>query len=568
MPCENDYSNCHNHSHRGADLIPRLSHSSSAPQARTTEIKLSEQSLHKVVSDSSLLRMLTSAVKSVDGKFHWKQPDGIIITCLNGQPPHDWEHQVGRVVQKFFQEIEAAVPTARSAPQKPDITAWRNNSSSEMHETPMPSLASSHSVTKRLMPATDILEDTIPHLKPCQLKVLRIPTALERFIKGYPGLEVTVDEVTKTAKVRAPEDAMSKAFSDILAFVALLREVKIRLSPALVEMYKKEDTKDWIHTTLIGKHELVCHWELCDDLIVLSGQSSDLSRLEKMFRSAFEEKKVEIEKKEQCLLKLPAWLSFLESLQESRAKYPTPVVLPEGCNIVIVDTPSNVNKTRLKLKNFFDENRLEEKTLKIDQNHLKFLKCYFTEEIKEVHKRAKDMGVSVNFNKTGMVAEGPKDNLPGTVREVKELVSRIKEDQMTFKKPGAAKYLTGDKGQEFLQQTGLATECFITTSDDGKMSSTHSVGRVLAEVKLGPDQQLLIVQGDITQCEVDGIVNAANGQLNHGGGVAAAIVKAGKTTFFLHSVQFESFLCKLEGYKSLAVINIAVSAYTGVCLEV
>ena len=170
------------------------------------------------------------------------------------------------------------------------------------------------------------------------------------------------------------------------------------------------------------------------------------------------------------------------------------------------------------------------------------------------------MGVSVNFNKTGMVAEGPKDNLPGTVREVKELLSRIKEDKMTFKKPGAAKYLTGDKGQEFLQQTGLATECFITTSDDGKMSSTHSVGRVLAEVKLGPDQQLLIVQGDITQWEVDGIVNAANGQLNHGGGVAAAIVKAGKTTFFLNSVQFESFLCKLEGYKSLAVINVVLGS--------
>lgn len=484
------------------------------------------------MSDSSLLRKLTSALKSVDGKFCWKQPDVIIITCLNGQPPHDWEHQVGKVVQQFFQEIETAIPTAKSAPQKPD----RNNSSSEMHETPMPSLASSHSVTKRLMPATDILEDTIPHLKPCQLKVLRIPTALEKFIKGCPGLEVTVDEVTKTAKVRAPEDMMKKAFSDILAFVTFLREVKIRLSPALVKMYKKEDTKDWIHTTLIGKHELVCHWELRDDLIVLSGQSSDLSRLEKMFCSAFEETKVEIEKKEQCLLKLPAWLSFLDSLQESRAKYPTPVVLPEGCNIIIVDTPSNVSKTCLKLKNFFRENRLEEKTLKIDQNHLKFLKHYCTEEIKEVHKRAKGVGVSVNFNKTGMVAEGPKDNLPGTVREVKELVSRIKEDKMTFKKPGAAKYLTGDKGQEFLQQTGQATECFITTSDDGKMSSTPSVGRVLAEVKLGPDQQLLIVQGDITQCEVDGIVNAANGQLHHGGGVAAAIVEAGKTIFNLCTI--------------------------------
>ena len=164
----------------------------------------------------------------------------------------------------------------------------------------------------------------------------------------------------------------------------------------------------------------MCHWELCNENIVLSSQSSDLVHREESFKAAFTETKVRLEEKALCLLKSPTWLSFLESLQGNRAEYPIPVVLPEGCNIIIVDTPSNVTKTRWKLKNFFAENQLEEKTLKIDQNPLKFLYC--TEEIKEVYKKAKGVGVSVNFNKTGMVAEGPKDNLPGTVREVKELL--------------------------------------------------------------------------------------------------------------------------------------------------
>ncbi len=53
---------------------------------------------------------------------------------------------------------------------------------------------------------------------------------------------------------------------------------------------------------------------------------------------------------------------------------------------------------------------------------------------------------------------------------------------------------------------------------------------VLAERKLASGQALQIVQGDITVDEVDAIVNAANEQLQHGGGVAWAISKRGGAT--------------------------------------
>ncbi|MEK6753488.1 MAG: macro domain-containing protein [Chloroflexota bacterium] len=53
---------------------------------------------------------------------------------------------------------------------------------------------------------------------------------------------------------------------------------------------------------------------------------------------------------------------------------------------------------------------------------------------------------------------------------------------------------------------------------------------ILAEKKLATGQTLQIVQGDITVDEVDAIVNAANEQLQHGGGVAWAISKRGGPT--------------------------------------
>ncbi len=58
---------------------------------------------------------------------------------------------------------------------------------------------------------------------------------------------------------------------------------------------------------------------------------------------------------------------------------------------------------------------------------------------------------------------------------------------------------------------------------------------VLAEKKFPNRQSLQIAQGDITLEAVDAIINAANEDLQHGGGVAWAIVKRGGDSIQLES---------------------------------
>ena len=74
---------------------------------------------------------------------------------------------------------------------------------------------------------------------------------------------------------------------------------------------------------------------------------------------------------------------------------------------------------------------------------------------------------------------------------------------------------------------------YLTTGDAGRFA--EQIERLLgarAEVRsvaipVGTDSPISVVQGDITRQNVDVVVNAANANLAHGGGVAAAIARAG-----------------------------------------
>jgi O-acetyl-ADP-ribose deacetylase (regulator of RNase III) len=51
--------------------------------------------------------------------------------------------------------------------------------------------------------------------------------------------------------------------------------------------------------------------------------------------------------------------------------------------------------------------------------------------------------------------------------------------------------------------------------------------KIVSEIAVGGKKTVRLVQGDITERDVDAIVNAANSHLQHGGGVAGAIVRKG-----------------------------------------
>ncbi|XP_067378773.1 uncharacterized protein [Channa argus] len=105
--------------------------------------------------------------------------------------------------------------------------------------------------------------------------------------------------------------------------------------------------------------------------------------------------------------------------------------------------------------------------------------------------------------------------------------SRLREKQSSIEAEELSEIVTQfilDQSTE--QNTFHLQEYYKSTRDLGRLSLSE--GNILvASYSLCEELQVLVCQGDITKQEADALVNAANEDLDHCGGVAAALSKAG-----------------------------------------
>ncbi|XP_036967985.1 uncharacterized protein LOC119027159 isoform X2 [Acanthopagrus latus] len=110
--------------------------------------------------------------------------------------------------------------------------------------------------------------------------------------------------------------------------------------------------------------------------------------------------------------------------------------------------------------------------------------------------------------------------LLGHMNEVEELVTFLDyffEDCVTIDPLGAVEYVRGPTGKDEL----------LNVEQNLASLSLNEANTTVASYSLHDGLQVLVCQGDITKLDVDALVNAANEDLDHGGGVAAALSKAG-----------------------------------------
>ena len=116
-----------------------------------------------------------------------------------------------------------------------------------------------------------------------------------------------------------------------------------------------------------------------------------------------------------------------------------------------------------------------------------------------------------------VVLEGPSSKVNQVRNKLGTFLDSFLEDCVTTDPLGAVKYVGGPTGKDEPQNVAQNLASW-------SLSETTTT---VASYSLCDGLQVLVCHGDITKLNADALVNAANEELDHSGGVAAALSKAG-----------------------------------------
>nr|XP_046237201.1 protein mono-ADP-ribosyltransferase PARP14-like isoform X2 [Scatophagus argus] len=134
-----------------------------------------------------------------------------------------------------------------------------------------------------------------------------------------------------------------------------------------------------------------------------------------------------------------------------------------------------------------------------------------------------------------VVLEGPSSKVREVMNRLGPFLDSFVQSRVTIDLPGAARYFLSPSGRENVLTLARSHKCLIqlqeqhhvTRQNLASSTSLSGVNTTVASYSLRDGLQVLVCQGDITKQEADALVNAANEDLDHCGGVAAALSKAG-----------------------------------------
>ncbi|XP_069139910.1 protein mono-ADP-ribosyltransferase PARP14-like isoform X2 [Argopecten irradians] len=378
-------------------------------------------------------------------------------------------------------------------------------------------------------------------LKMFQIQLLWKFKFREEMKKVCPKLEVEIDvdrrKITLTGMLKDVEHCRTEMK---VMFESLPTE-SFAISRGIRDLFFKTPAKTEFVKQITQRH-LVVVWDIPphQDVCVMYAKTSQHAKdAVSIFTKVLKEKKFPLT---DDLKKVVASTKWQMALKDLFSRYPEEVQISAEENCVYVTASYLVFD---KVCDCIDAEINDYK--RIHDTHKEFLQVEegvftFLEKYKRYDIETSTLALQNTLNlivkarnstvKPGYDIEGTRDAIKLARTKLESVIQKVSMDTHVVQEIGAEDYFSSTEGNDKISQIEQASSSIIRKKS-GYRSVPEARGQssmmpvTKAKCKIDQDKEIVVVEGDMTKLKVDVMVNAANTDMAHGGGIAGAISAAG-----------------------------------------
>ncbi|XP_074495688.1 protein mono-ADP-ribosyltransferase PARP14-like [Sebastes fasciatus] len=345
-----------------------------------------------------------------------------------------------------------------------------------------------------------------------------------------PDMKLSFDEVTQKLTITGLPAEVFKTKAWILEKNVGMSKKQLNVPPHLIDFLKTVDPMDMSQDLFTSQGISAIYFVESKGVSLLGSSESVLAVAETKMKAVLALQTLDVE--DQDVLKLHNWVNLNQQLLDTyNSLKKTTVAIqihPEKRDkITVAGFQNPVKEVSSSLKEFIANYSRIQETVRVES-------CAVVQFIDKKRSQdwsgiAKDYDVEVRFD-----PERPKITLAGArlhVQKVRlcfqELTGFLSTDTFVVDKPGAKKYFQA-QGSKFLSTIMTECSCVVVLRPDNQEEEEEEEesGLCYCKVKTTSGVLVSVSKADICSFAVDAVVNAANEELKHIGGLAFALLKA------------------------------------------
>ncbi|KAJ7345856.1 hypothetical protein JRQ81_001806 [Phrynocephalus forsythii] len=377
-------------------------------------------------------------------------------------------------------------------------------------------------LTREAEKAKQMIQVTLS-VAPGKYAILHHVLQEEDVYKKNSGLAFSYNPSAQVMQIKGMPTEVYKMKSELMERLLSMKEEKVSLPPAVLQFLQHADSRK-VSAVIFHANNINASCDVTADSVALLGYTHDeLLKAEKQIKKDLDYKSIPLE--DHQLTTKREWKDLRKRLLEKHNSVSETVIIDEEkAEVTVAGCTAAVADVYQELSNFIEKNI---KMLKVIPVTSVVVVQFMEKEKGKVWFDLKRQGVKIKFgveaSERNIVLSGPKAEVMKGAAVVEKMLSSVHSTQVQFDKPGVKDYFK-QREASYVNEVKTTFNCLIVLQKNGE--PVEKGAPPCAKITLKGGVVVEARKGDLAGFPADVVVNASNEDLQHIGGLAAALSKA------------------------------------------